>query len=43
MKCPECGSEMKAVMFTVKYGSHKARACTNLDCDYEEKVGGEKP
>ena len=39
--CPKCGSEMKAVMFTVKYGSHKARACINLDCDYEEKVGGE--
>jgi len=31
MKCPKCGSEMKAVMFTVKYGSHKARACINLE------------
>lgn len=37
-RCPLCGWKMKSVMFTVKYGSAAAKACTNPKCSYEERV-----
>lgn len=42
MKCPKCGRKLMTVMFTVKYGSSKALACPNINCDYESKLEGEK-